>query len=175
MVETYTYFRRTKVSRDAVVYKGALEEMPNPETGPAPTYVAEMSFRTFALHENTDSGTRILLTGHYEGILGRSAVIKGDHLLSMAKEGGLFDDGWSFTYMADSYRWRVAWFGRRWTLEDRNKNVLAKLERASFKYTKIGVLEILTEMDDDLKALVLITCEVVHRTIKSSEAAAASS
>ncbi|KAJ2802650.1 hypothetical protein H4R21_002334 [Coemansia helicoidea] len=175
MVETYTYFRDSTFGNGAVLYSGELPELPAAESDAKPDYEIESHRRTFALHESGDSDKHTVLTGKFNGLFRTSAVIRGEQLVSLANKRGIFNDGWVFTYLADTYTWKVAIFGKRWELRDSSKTVLARMERAQWRYTKIGVLEFLADVDRDLKHLVILTCKIVHWQIKSSEAAAASS
>ncbi|KAJ2718239.1 hypothetical protein GGI07_005832, partial [Coemansia sp. Benny D115] len=72
-------------------------------------------------------------------------------------------------YMSNEFKWKVSMWNTSWTLTDINGKEVAKFERESFKFWKIGTLHILEDVPDTLRALILLTCSMVHNTVKNCE------
>ncbi|KAJ2498278.1 hypothetical protein GGH96_004427 [Coemansia sp. RSA 1972] len=174
MDTTLTYFRKSAFSRDVLVYTGDLDSQPAEGTQPYPVYYLDVGSRHINLCQNATQLTSPLLAGKQHGMLGRTATIRGD-FISTAHRNGAFSNAWTFVYMAEEFKWGIARWSNRWTLVDGRGNNVAVFERASFRASKIGTLSIPAGPPEHLVWLVVLTCELVHRTIKSSERAAHSS
>ncbi|KAJ2162833.1 hypothetical protein GGF46_000397 [Coemansia sp. RSA 552] len=172
MATTFTFFKRKTLSRAVLVFPGELEDKPEIDSHIRPLYTIDSHTRHYTLLEHSADETHDVLSGKIEGLLGRSAVITGDCFLSTAKRSSIIKDGWKFVHMSDTFTWHVNWRSTQWTLRDLNKRELARFERKSFKVTKSGTLYLLQPMDKDLLTLTILTCEIVHRDIKTRERAA---
>ncbi|KAJ2776492.1 hypothetical protein H4R18_005641 [Coemansia javaensis] len=157
---------KSAFSRDVLVFEGEVEEQP---AASAAAYEIEMGWRAVALRRRARPGGQLqdVLGGVYEGVLGRSAVLRGEALVSTPRRIGVLVSGWSFTYGAEEFHWDVSTLNRSWVLTDGAGRAVARFRRASLKYTKIGVLHIESEPGPDLAALAILTCEMVHRTLKN--------
>ncbi|KAJ2135435.1 hypothetical protein GGH17_002375 [Coemansia sp. RSA 788] len=171
MDTTLTYFRKSAFSRDALVYAGDLDTQPAEGTLPSPVYYLDVRSRHINLCRNATQVTSPLLACKRHGMLGRSATIRGD-ITSSAHRNGAFSNAWTFVYMAEEFKWSIARWSNRWTLVDGRGNTVAVFERASFRASKIGTLNIMPGHPEHLVWLIVLTCELVHRTVKSSERAA---
>ncbi|KAJ1855915.1 hypothetical protein GGH12_005362 [Coemansia sp. RSA 1822] len=174
MDTTLTYFRKSAFSRDALVYSGDLDSQPAEGTLPFPIYYLDIGTRHINLCRNATQVTSPLLTGKQHGILGRTATIRGD-IISSAHRNGVLSNAWTFVYMAEEFKWSISRWSNRWTLVDGRGNNIALFERASFRASKIGTLNISAGLSEHLVWLVVLTCELVHRTVKASERAAGGS
>ncbi|KAJ1662745.1 hypothetical protein EV178_005611 [Coemansia sp. RSA 1646] len=132
-----------------------------------------MSRQSFELVQNNSNETHKVLTGKYENLLRRKALIRSEHGLSSAKRNGVFSCGWTFTYMSNEYKWSTAAFNRRWVLRDINDREIAEFTRASLAFKRIGKLEIYHEqtepMDPEFVAMIVLSCKLVHNTAKANE------
>ncbi|KAJ1848543.1 hypothetical protein LPJ70_000976, partial [Coemansia sp. RSA 2708] len=101
MALTFTYFRKTSFSRDVLVYPADLDMRPKHGMPPHPTYYLDMGARRFQLLQSSTIGSLPVLTGKREGLLGRTAIIRGDGLISTARRSQVLSNAWTFVYMAD--------------------------------------------------------------------------
>ncbi|KAJ2373212.1 hypothetical protein GGI05_007507 [Coemansia sp. RSA 2603] len=174
MNSTYTFFRNGTFSRGAIVYSGDIESKDWAEqNGLEPEFEIKLHMRSLSLERNPIAIEKAttLLSGKYEGFCRRSARIEGFHSLTTAKRAGIFSCGWSFVdFMSNEFKWNVSMWGTSWTLRDINGNDVAQFKRTSFSIKRIGTLTILEEkIPESLLMLILLTCKMVHESIKESE------
>ncbi|PIA13518.1 hypothetical protein COEREDRAFT_89494 [Coemansia reversa NRRL 1564] len=172
MARKYTFFCKA-LSKDAFVYKGEFESEPQDGLDLFPLYKIEFNKKSLLLWKDSLNGTHTILTGKYEGFTRSTVTISGSGLQSTAKRNSLFSDGWSFVYMADKFKWRVPASTGEWCLINAKDQIIAKFNRATSIAGKIGCLHLGANIDNNLEALVVLTCEIVHRTVNSSEQTAA--
>ncbi|KAJ2661773.1 hypothetical protein IWW48_002167 [Coemansia sp. RSA 1200] len=166
---------RTKRAR---IYAGDHSKIPTDgeKTGAdTPLYNIEAGRRSMELIQNNSAGgTHTVLTCKYEGCARHKALIRSNHGLSSTERNGLFSSGWKFVYMSTQYKWSVPIFSSVWTLRDTSNKEIARFHRNSFRFRRIGKLEIYSQqlhrtIDPDFVAMIMVTCKLVHNTVKNNE------
>ncbi|KAJ2776491.1 hypothetical protein H4R18_005640 [Coemansia javaensis] len=172
MPGVFTFFKDDS-SKDVRVFRHELDREPLASSGASPEYKAVFSRRGVDLRRYDAAVEHELIVGHYEGLLRRTVVATAGSESVKIKRCSLFSDGWEFVYMCNTLRWRVVHLSKEWALYDGGDNVVARFNRASFWTGKRGVLRILVDADRILQALIVLSCEIVNRTVESSEVSGA--
>ncbi|KAJ2621181.1 hypothetical protein GGI25_005405 [Coemansia spiralis] len=168
VIDTFTFFRKT-LSQSAVVFHGDLDKKPEDGESIQPLYHINIKRGSLELLQPTATGMQSVLTGSFDSITRRSATIRSTSGLSAVKSNGILSSGWTFIYLSDKYKWTVSTWNNSWTLKDINDRPLAKFTRFSFKFKKMGKLEVYKELDPVLIAMVMLTCKLVYNTVHASE------
>ncbi|KAI9501002.1 hypothetical protein GGI25_003076 [Coemansia spiralis] len=167
VADTFTLFRK-KVTNCATAFRGDYESYPESDNV-RPIYLINFKGSSLEVLQDTDGNTRSVLAGDFESIIRNSAIVRSDNGLSSLKRNGIFTSGWSFTYLSDKYIWTVSTWNRTWTLKDANDKPIARFTRSSLKFKKIGVLNIYKQSDPVFVAIIVLTCKLVHNSVKSNE------
>ncbi|KAJ2485488.1 hypothetical protein IWW37_005927 [Coemansia sp. RSA 2050] len=116
-------------------------------------------------------GSEPLLSGKYEGWTSHTVRLSGFNKATVAKRMGCMNLGWKFIdFMSNEFCWRVSGWNSSWTLTDAGGRVVAKFTRAGgLRLSKMGVLEVMENVDEPLLALILLSCRLVHQSVQDSE------
>ncbi|KAJ1963924.1 hypothetical protein GGI12_001750 [Dipsacomyces acuminosporus] len=167
---TYTFFNKGFFTHGAEVYQGVLEQIPEPSENKAPDFTINVQYRNIVISENTGIASRELITGKFEGFLRHAAVLNGYHTMTRAKRIGVLKCGWSFVdFSSNEFTWRSSTWDKTFTLTDCNGEVIAIFHRAMRKVKLTGTLDVLVKVPESLLALILVTCKMVHCTVKEKE------
>ncbi|KAJ2760854.1 hypothetical protein H4S06_001510 [Coemansia sp. BCRC 34490] len=180
---TFTFFRKGWRAKRVWIYAGDYDKIPTNggKTGAdTPPYTIGVSGRSMELIQNKSAGgTHTVLTCKYEGFARHKALIRSDHGITSTERNGLFSSGWKFVYMSTQYKWSVPMFSSVWILCDAGNREIARFHRNSFRFRRIGRLEIYSQqpygtIDPDFVAMIMATCKLVHNTVKNNERSASS-
>ncbi|KAJ2808231.1 hypothetical protein H4R20_000958 [Coemansia guatemalensis] len=168
----FTFYKDRLFSKEVVVYRDERDEQPENDGNAPPEFEIKIHTRSLLILENTGSGTQELLSGTYENLAKTSALLNGKSSISMAKRKSIVSREWSFIHLSNTYKWDVKLLNREWSLHNADGNVLARFNRLWFGFKKLGRLYMVDGLDKELQAMVLLTCELVHRSVKAREVAA---
>ncbi|KAJ1727140.1 hypothetical protein LPJ61_004738 [Coemansia biformis] len=171
MPVAFTLFK-DRDTKDVCVFRGDSEQRPTVSTGQFPEYKAVFVRRGIELRRFTASVDHEFLKGRFEGLTRRTATVSGGGMQVAIKRSSLFSDGWQFVYMSDTLKWSVTQLGGEWLLSNSSGQVIARFQRRSSWAGRRGVLYVMGH-DRNLEALIVLSCEIVNRTVDSSEQAAA--
>ncbi|KAJ2862195.1 hypothetical protein GGH94_004426 [Coemansia aciculifera] len=135
-----------------------------------PVYEIVSKWRTIEIQPSNAVSQQILLTGKYEGWTGHSVSLTGFGGITVAKRMGVLNCGWKFVdFTSNEFFWRISGWNSSWTLTDVAGKVVAKFTRAGFHMSKLGVLEVMEDVNEALLTLILLTCKLVHQSVQESE------
>ncbi|KAJ1895846.1 hypothetical protein LPJ66_004343 [Kickxella alabastrina] len=173
MTTSFTFFRKSVFSKGAIIYGGEVKsESAAAKQAIAPVYDIDFDGHDFALRyitQSLTSGMTVLL-GQTDGMAKRSARIEGFNSGTTAKRTGWFFSGWTFVdFMGNKFTWIDSWWTTSWTLYDAGGKKIATFSRSMFVIIRCGTLVIHEPVPDSLMALILLTCKMVHNTLKRHE------
>ncbi|KAJ1725429.1 hypothetical protein LPJ53_000359 [Coemansia erecta] len=169
MSTVYTLVKPTTYTPCALVYEGSAEsknwktEMQYP-----PLYEINFRHRHIELRQTiSESTTTAVLKGEYHGLTRSSATIEGFNSSVSAKRRSKLKYGWSFVdFSGNEFKWFTTVLGHTFTLCDVNNKEVAKFVLRLRNYRVAGTLTILEEkMPEQLLALVMLTCKLVHNSM----------
>ncbi|KAJ2802649.1 hypothetical protein H4R21_002333 [Coemansia helicoidea] len=172
MAVAYTFFAESDTN-EVCVFRCDHDKPPAAWEGRFPDYKTVFGGRSIELRQYEASVDREFITGKFGGLLRRSAIVSGNGVHATIRRCSLFNDAWQFVHNGNTYKWQVTRLGKAWSLQDGVGHEVATFQRRSFWAGKRGVLRIAGKYDRSLGALVILTCEIVNRTVDSSEQAAA--
>ncbi|KAJ2700425.1 hypothetical protein H4R19_005472 [Coemansia spiralis] len=173
MAAVYTFFKES-YAKEVCVFRGDHDKLPATSEGKFPEYRAVLGRRTIELRRCEASVDHEFITGRFEGLTRRAATVSsGGSVLATFKRCSLFGDAWQFVHNSETYKWHMTRLGKAWTLRDGAEREIAIFQRRSSWAGKRGTLRIVARHNQSLGALIILTCEIVNRTVDSSEQAAA--
>ncbi|PIA12546.1 hypothetical protein COEREDRAFT_84059 [Coemansia reversa NRRL 1564] len=162
------------MSQDIVISHGVFKHKKDAEDAQAIVYSIENHREVLELLTKTSEGMRPYATGTLEGHSRSAMTIRGHSLAASAERNNFCSNGWTFVHLANTYKWHISRLsGNKWTLSDMTGKDIAIYKRESMRLRKYGVLRIMTNVDDDLRAVILLTCDIVRRNVVQSEQIAA--
>ncbi|KAJ2808230.1 hypothetical protein H4R20_000957 [Coemansia guatemalensis] len=170
----YAFFATSMMSENIVISSGEFKHKADAESAQAIAYSIEKHHKVLELLIKTPDGMRPYATGMLEGHSRSEMTIRGHSLAASAKRNNFCSDGWSFVHLSGTYKWQISnLLGNKWTLSDPSGKVIAAFKHKTWRVRKYGVLRIMENVDDDLRAVIMLTCDIVRRTVMESEQAAA--
>ncbi|KAJ1850511.1 hypothetical protein LPJ73_003419 [Coemansia sp. RSA 2703] len=167
MSTVYTLVKPTTYTPCALVYAGSAESKS------WKTALQEAALLRQTISEST---TTVVLKGEYHGLTCSSATIEGFNSSASANRRSKLKYGWSFVdFNSNEFQWFTTVLGHTYTLRDGNNKEVAKFVLRLRDYRAVGTLTILEEnMPEQLLALVMLTCKIVHNNMCCSDAPVAS-
>ncbi|KAJ1895845.1 hypothetical protein LPJ66_004342 [Kickxella alabastrina] len=165
--------REFLLAEGAILYNGKFKsESAAEKEGIEPAYAIEFVGRALALEHTSlpPNGEITVLKGEFVGLTKKMVELKGFNSTTTAKRAGWFYAGWSFEdFDNNTFKWRETLLNTSWTLYDAKKKKVAKFDRALFSIRRCGTLVVYERVSDRMMALILLTCNIFHNTIKKQE------
>ncbi|KAJ1850502.1 hypothetical protein LPJ73_003422 [Coemansia sp. RSA 2703] len=178
MSTVYTLVKPTTYTPCALVYAGSAESKSwKTALQEPPLYEINFRGRYIELRQTiSESTTTVVLKGEYHGLTRSSATIEGFNSSASAKRRSKLKYGWSFVdFNSNEFQWFTTVLGHTYTLRDGNNKEVAKFVLRLRDYRAVGTLTILEEnMPEQLLALVMLTCKIVHNNMCCNDAPVAS-
>ncbi|KAJ2751681.1 hypothetical protein GGI19_004330 [Coemansia pectinata] len=170
MPSTLSLYYKGAFSRSAIVFNDDYKNRSSALENAQPVYEIVSKWRTIEIQPSNAVSQQILLTGKYEGWTGHSVSLTGFGGITVAKRMGVLNCGWKFVdFTSNEFFWRISGWNSSWTLTDVAGKVVAKFTRAGFHMSKLGVLEVMEDVNEVLLTLILLTCKLVHQSVQESE------